>query len=639
MCINIHSQGFLVRSSPMSDSIGHKPNKTYEKSIINVYICTRCTVVENDMTKPTYFLILAFVLSFFSCNTGRHEDELLRSINTIRQQGDTCPGEALTELEKIENDAKNSSNYIWNKYHLLKIRLQDKSDIVPRTPEVIESIVHYFNTHGSDEERMEAYYYQGSVYRDLKDFPRSVSSFLKVLDIAQKCKAKPCVLLQNTYSQLAWLYNGQQLYDEALKMAKAGCRMAEQTKTIDPIYLMDVSSSAVLSGDTLECIKYCDKALEYIRQDTSSLYSSVICELLIRYTDKKLKTKAEDCLRILRSQKDASNSHNYLRAMARYYEKFVSEDSAALFHERVLHESRNMYQKKNSCEYLMAYYNRKKDYEECGRYSMLFSSYVDSVFDEYMYEQTSRACGEHLYAVSLAKELQAKNKADKYAKAIFITLLLVLFVVLVANILYKRKKKELKDKTIALEDAHNAINKYDKRLKTSQFFVENQKRKLEAIESKTKSAERELKQKIKECDHIINQQEANLNVLNEMVVENEKELTKKQMQINELICLSMNENASAKEREIMKKFSDASYGIGHITESDWACLRTLVEKMSPGFTELIITMPRISELGIKTACLKKIGMKNSQIAILTGCPKQTVSDRVKKINAYLEKSS
>ena len=101
----------------------------------------------------------------------------------------------------------------------------------------------------------------------------------------------------------------------------------------------------------------------------------------------------------------------------------------------------------------------------------------------------------------------------------------------------------------------------------------------------------------------------------------------------------MNENASAKEREIMKKFSDASYGIGHITESDWACLRTLVEKMSPGFTELIITMPRISELGIKTACLKKIGMKNSQIAILTGCPKQTVSDRVKKINAYLEKSS
>ena len=31
MCINIYSQGFLVRSSPMSDSFGQKPNKTYEK--------------------------------------------------------------------------------------------------------------------------------------------------------------------------------------------------------------------------------------------------------------------------------------------------------------------------------------------------------------------------------------------------------------------------------------------------------------------------------------------------------------------------------------------------------------------------------------------------------------------------------
>ena len=541
----------------------------------------------------------------------------------------------MTELKKMENEAESSSGYIWNKYHLLEIRLQDKSDMIPRSPDAIESIVHYFDRRGSDEERMEAYYYQGSVYRDLKDYPRAVTSFLTVLDIAQKCKAKPCALLQNTYSQLSWLYNGQMLYDEAMKMAKAGCRMAEQTKTVDPIHLMDISSAAVYSGDTLECIKYCDKALECIKRDTVCKYLSVVCEMLIRYSDEDMRDKAEDCLRILRSNKESSKSPNYLRAMARYYADFGLEDSSALFHKRVISESGNIYQKENSCKYLLYYYYDKKNYEECSRYSMLFCSYVDSTYNEKLYEQTSRACGEHLYAVSRAKELQAQSEADKYERTALVAIIVVLLVFLLANILYRRKRVELKGKTTALEDAHEAIIEYDKRLKTSQNSVEDQKRKLAAMEDKANNIERELKDKIKEAEDVISQQESRFNALNEIIAENEKNLAKKQKQINDLVLLSMHENACTEKHEILQKFIDASYGIGHVSEPDWTSLRTVIESSYPGFTEKIMAMPRISEKSVKTACLIKIGMKNSQIAALTDCPKQTVSDRVKKIKGYL----
>ena len=88
-------------------------------------------------------------------------------------------------------------------------------------------------------------------------------------------------------------------------MAENGCHMAEMTKTVDPTYLMDVVSAAYDVGDTAKVLKYCDKTLEYIRRDSTYLYPSEICEMLIKYTLNDIKDKSEECFRILCKYKGA----------------------------------------------------------------------------------------------------------------------------------------------------------------------------------------------------------------------------------------------------------------------------------------------------------------------------------------------
>ena len=198
------------------------------------------------------------------------EDALLHHIERICQDGNTRPIPALNELASIEPEIREShSHYVYNKYLLLLTRLRDKAYITATSSDTIENVVRYFEKYGNSNEIIESYYYQGSVYRDLKDYPRAITSFNEALNLALRGNPEECPLLQNVYSQLFWLYKKQQLYGESLKMAKAGYEMAVRTKTVDPIYIMDVASSALHTGDTVESREYSLKALDWIRNNQS----------------------------------------------------------------------------------------------------------------------------------------------------------------------------------------------------------------------------------------------------------------------------------------------------------------------------------------------------------------------------------
>ena len=140
------------------------------------------------------------------------EDALLHHIERICQDGNTRPIPALNELASIEPEIREShSHYVYNKYLLLSTRLRDNAYITATSSDTIENVVRYFEKYGNSNEIIESYYYQGSVYRDLKDYPRAVTSFNEALDIALRGNPEECPLLQNVYSQLFWLYKKQQL--------------------------------------------------------------------------------------------------------------------------------------------------------------------------------------------------------------------------------------------------------------------------------------------------------------------------------------------------------------------------------------------------------------------------------------------
>lgn len=554
------------------------------------------------------------LIFLFGCNNSS-DDVLLRQMERIKQDGNTNPWNALNELSTIEPEIiNNNSCYVYNKYLLLMIRLRDKTYITTTSSDTIENVVDYFEKHGNDNELMESYYYQGSIYRDLKDYPRAITSFIDALDIAKNKDVKDYPLLQNTYSQLSGLYKKQQLYEESLKMAKAGYKMAIKTNTVDPIYIMDVASSALHIGDTIEARKYSLKALDWIKNNQSLYYPDVVCELLIKFSEWKMKEEAEKCLEIIHYIPDGSDIHNYLAAMAHYYEGISMMDSAMDYNRRILTESGNLSQRMSAAHRLMDYYIQHGIYNISVEYSKIYAQLVDSAFLENQYEQTSRACGNHLYATSMRKEMEAQKEANEYKIKNYFILICFLFSLLLFAILYGQRKRKftklLIDKQKRLDFAQNTIKQYDLKLE---------------------EAEKEKSEKEK----IIAQFNNEIKSLNECIAHYQANILNKQNQIRELARMSFSDKVRDQSDVLLKKLNEASQGKGKLEDSDWKILYANVETIYPGFRASVTSMPRTSEIVIKTAYLLKMGFSNPQIENITQSSRTTVWERVKKINEHL----
>lgn len=154
-----------------------------------------------------YFIhILLFSSLFFTSCSKQENEVLLKQLDDIKAMGDTLPQVAMQRLDSIKPQFDNETEYLCNKLALLEIRLQDKAYITHTTDKPIKEICSFFEENGTDIEKQEAYYYMGSVYRDLNDYPSAVTYFLKSAEIAEKAQDVDVKLWRNTYSQLSYLY-------------------------------------------------------------------------------------------------------------------------------------------------------------------------------------------------------------------------------------------------------------------------------------------------------------------------------------------------------------------------------------------------------------------------------------------------
>lgn len=163
-----------------------------------------------------FFISFVIVILFLSCDNSTRVNKQMEIIKAI---GDKNPALAQKMLDSLKLDVRNADEYTMMKYDLLTLRINDKSYIVPTSDYMSKQVVNYFSKHGDNLEKQEAYYYNGSVYRDLQDAPRAIDNFLKSVDFATKdyCDS---IMLKNSYSNLVYLFFNVQDYRNSLVYAK-----------------------------------------------------------------------------------------------------------------------------------------------------------------------------------------------------------------------------------------------------------------------------------------------------------------------------------------------------------------------------------------------------------------------------------
>ena len=250
------------------------------------------------MKKVALFLMSFCLLFLLSCK-DKEDEQLLDSIEQSWQLCETSLPDAWAKAETLKDSVHLSSEYTKQKYDLLSIRLRDKMEVVPSSPDSALQTLSYFEGRKNPVDKERAYYYAGSAYRDLKDYPRAVSLFLKAADIAEQSKDADTLIWQNALSQLRNLYMLQLNYEEELNVALQSVALAKQTGKNLGCYLMDVASAYQHLNDTTQCLSHLDEAYRIIKDEHApARYGRILAAMLKAYSDFHHYDKVDSLLKI-----------------------------------------------------------------------------------------------------------------------------------------------------------------------------------------------------------------------------------------------------------------------------------------------------------------------------------------------------
>ena len=547
------------------------------------------------------FTILVILLNT-SC-TNHCNEWLMYKLDEIKAMGDTLPKVAIQRLDSIKPLFENECEYMRNKLMLLDIRLHDKAYITHTSIKPIEGVFRYFEENGTVAEVQEAYYYMASVYRDLNDYPNAVTYFLKSAEVAESNSDIDGALWKNAYSQLFYLYNQQLNYSSALDAAIKALDIAEKFKTVNERTYMSVSCSYHEIEDTIKTIKYADLALELIEaKGICPSNADIIAYAIGKYSVYGCREKAERCYKLLAQLPEKARPFNHLTNISDYLERFVSADSAAVAMSELYNTTKRIESKYDAARWLTRYYVAKGEYEKAAGYAINFINANEAVIDKRNFEHTTNANNFYQYRRDKEEEMAIMKKAARDRFNLLLGFSTFIVAILVITVIYYNKKQRL----------IGTILEKDNNIKEIKLFLQEKEKELESIcSAKAKLAEQ------------LENSESDF----KMLIAQNRELTR----------LTIMSNISCDANDIIEKAKKASKGKYHLNDEEWKELLGAIDRLYPEFTyEVQANFKRISEPVLRVCYLLKIGMSAPQIVNLTGYPRQTVFDRIKRIKSTIE---
>ena len=137
--------------------------------------------------------ILILLTSLNACQRPDYPQTLRQAESVMNAR----PDSALHLLQGMADSIATLPEEAQMYYHLLTIQAKDKQYITHTSDSLINCIVSFYENYGDKERLMMAYFYQGSIYRDMNDAPWALKAFHQAIDAGKK--AKNLILLGQVY--------------------------------------------------------------------------------------------------------------------------------------------------------------------------------------------------------------------------------------------------------------------------------------------------------------------------------------------------------------------------------------------------------------------------------------------------------
>lgn len=560
-------------------------------------------------------LLLTLAICVVCCTNTEHQ-KALDKIQTAIQNEDSA---ALLLLRKLGADKENLSRAERMRYELMSASAQNTFFIPMKGDSVMKEVVDYYSDHGTDHDRMVAWYLLGCVYRDKKDVPRALTCYQQAtrrVDTAHTdCDYRQ---LCRICSQTALLFQNQRSPQLELAAWKRAIRYAWAAK--DTLAALDYLHS---SGGVYYALNKPDDAVrntwyvycQYQEMGRTELAADILIPIIDDELRKGRLREAKSHIDEYRQKSNAFDQQGEVKPdcecfyiyLARYYEAVARLDSALLYYRKLLQYPSVITDMEVGYGGLMSVYHQMNMPDSVVKYAKLYTDANDTASFQQSAEVVTRMQSLYNYDES-RKQAAAKTNENRMLRRL--VFMLVFVAVMVAGVVWISLRRQRRKRICQLIVDNKKY--FDMIFRYNQLTAEMEHLKSDAI-----SYQERKEKEILQLQHRLSAYQVDNTKLDQLNVE--------QMLLSHPI--------------VQKLHGLATHAMSS-NEKEWNILNKTVSASLPVFFHRIYRLDYgLSEVELRVCVLIRLGFIPSEVSVLLKVTKQRMTNIRTSINKKLFQGS
>ena len=464
----------------------------------------------------------------------------------------------------------------------------------------VDSLVDYFDSHGTPNERLMAHYLQGRVYHDMGEAPQAIEEYHRAVECADTTSTD-CVydLLAKVHGQAASLFMEQLMPNEMLEELQKEAYYAQMAN--DTLHQLVAIAWQHSAYDMLNQPDSSVSVLQYVlgkyqeygyREDVAST-ASTLCIYMVERKDFDSARKYIELRNEAMGHQMVVEDSIIVYYLGMYHLEVGNLDSAEQHFRGLLH-SQNLNNREAACKGLTSLYQVKAVCDSVAKYSMLSYQIADKRFQISNKEelQNKQALYNYNRNQRLAQERALEASRNKAGMMLFAFLSILLFLSILTY--WHRKKRQINQ------------------METEYYHL---------MELQEQARFDLVKMKDEEKEELLRQKEKEIQGYQQAIDEIQKVL-KKEQTIEPTLA----------DSDVYKHFVSLTRHTNEkVCKKDWAELSKLVDGCLPHFRSTLYSKYHLNELDYHLCLLIRLHFSLSEIGILLEESPQYISKRRKSL--------
>ena len=560
------------------------------------------------MNKFNYTLLFLLCFASLGCEERQEYRDALSRAEAVME---TNPDSALVVLDSLNAYSSDFNRHFNMQYQLQLTNARMKSGILFTTDSLTLSLIDYFDSHGTDDERALAYYIYGCSLVDLGQAPEALQAYytaLESIDTTQtNCNYN---LLKGIYGQMSQIFHQQNLPHDEIWALKHYIENVERTSDPSEIAFAKsrMTSPYYLLNRIDTVLQITQEAYETLKSIGDNQNAAIILGSTIHFDlEKGELNKVKKSIEIYENESGLfDKSGNIANGFEGYYcykglyELAINQlDSAEVYFRKAIRYDYTS----DGYKGLMSVYRKRNNVDSVFKFSLLYEAAQDTLHNQMRTTAIHQMSALYNYNRSQKEAEQEREKSRILKMSIVFVIILFILLLILLQWLYlrnqRKKKRELAKLNKRLQraaTAHSEISAELQMLKDKDY---------DRIIAEKESKECALKDEIEKLNTTINNYQQ----------------TKTKEPVDNLDAFLSSDIAI-----LITKKANSKTEKPHITNRQWSLLQSQFCKSLPAMNKAFTEGKSLSELQKKSCILILLGISDATIRMMLDCSKSVFSD-------------